>query len=103
MGSIALAQQPKGVFEVNNFYAISKAAVNMGMRRFSAWTRDRGIRVAILGPGAVRTKMYAETGAELSRANPPDVVITALIDYLETMTIEQTGTFRSFSGQTVPW
>ncbi|MEE8305758.1 MAG: SDR family oxidoreductase [Gammaproteobacteria bacterium] len=103
MGSLQLAQQPKGIFEANNFYGISKAAVNMGMRRFSSWVKDRNIRVAILAPGAVRTKMYRETGGELSRANPPEPVIAAFIDYLEKMTMEQTGNFQSYSGQTLPW
>ena len=103
MGSLELAPEPKGLFEAFNFYGMSKAAVNLGMRRYSAWVRDRGIRVAILSPGAVRTDMLAWTGFDVSKANPPEPVVAALSDYLEHMTLEQSGSFQSYDGRTVPW
>jgi NAD(P)-dependent dehydrogenase (short-subunit alcohol dehydrogenase family) len=103
MGSVELAPEPKGLFEAYNYYAMSKAAVNLGMRRYSSWVRERGIQVAILSPGAVRTDMLADTGFDVSKANLPEVVVSALSIYLEGMTIEQNGSFHSYDGRTLPW
>ncbi len=79
-------------------YRTSKAAVNMAMRARAFQLEARGILVAVINPGWVRTDMGGEgalISAEESAAGIRQVV--------EDLGPEQAGTFLSWDGSTYPW
>jgi NAD(P)-dependent dehydrogenase (short-subunit alcohol dehydrogenase family) len=84
------------------FYRISKAGVNMAMRTLQADVRDRGIIVTVLMPGAVATRMLAQTGY-LGPALSPEESVTNLISVITNLGPEQAGSFLQYDGKTLPW
>lgn len=97
MGSLALTRSGKFYF-----YRISKAGVNMAMRTLQADVRDRGIIVAVLMPGAVATRMLAQTGYR-GPALSPEESVTSLIKVISNLSPGQAGTFMQYDGKTLPW
>jgi NAD(P)-dependent dehydrogenase (short-subunit alcohol dehydrogenase family) len=97
MGSMTLTRS--GNFY---FYRISKAGVNMAMRTLQADVRDRGIIVAMLMPGAVATRMLAQTGYR-GPALSPEESVSRLIKVIINLSPEQAGTFLQYDGKTLPW
>lgn len=79
-------------------YRMSKAAVNAAGRSLAIDLRPRGIMVALLHPGYVRTGMTGERG-DLG----PDEAAAALLQRLDELTPETSGGFRHSNGQTLPW
>lgn len=79
-------------------YRMSKAALNMAGRSLSLDLRPRGIAVAILHPGWVKTDMTHGQGLI-------DAATSAggLIQRLDELTIETSGTFVHESGELLPW
>jgi NAD(P)-dependent dehydrogenase (short-subunit alcohol dehydrogenase family) len=79
-------------------YRMSKAALNaMGM----SLARDlssRGIAVAILHPGYVRTDMTGGSG----NVDPADAA-RMLIERIDGLTLENSGTFWHANGERLPW
>ena len=77
---------------------MSKAALNMAGRSLALDLHARGIAVAILHPGWVRTDMTAGSGlidAATSAAG--------LIQRIDELTLETSGTFVHQSGEELPW
>ncbi len=79
-------------------YRMSKAALNMAGKTLSIDLAPRGVAVALVHPGWVRTDMTAGQG--LIDARESAAGILARLDDLHLGT---TGTFWHQNGQTLPW
>lgn len=82
----------------NYGYRISKAAVNMAGKNLSIDLEPRGIAVFLLHPGYVATEMVNFSGP-----TPPETAAKGLIDRMDTLTVEQTGSFWHAEGYELPW
>ena len=101
-------------FEDELWYAISKAGVNMGMRRMAAQLKGDGVSVAILFPGPTATDMLAAAGIDLSKLQSPgqsgvktlqtpEQAVRGMIAFLEKLDLEKSGRFFGHDGEEVPW
>jgi NAD(P)-dependent dehydrogenase (short-subunit alcohol dehydrogenase family) len=79
-------------------YRMSKAALNAAGVSLARDLRGSGIAVAILHPGFVRTDMTDGSGTV-----EPDQAAKQLVDRLDALTLETTGTFWHANGQVLPW
>ncbi len=82
----------------NYGYRMSKAAANMAAVNLAVELRARGIAVAALHPGYVRTEMTGGHG-NIS----PEAAARGLILRLDELSMETTGTFWHADGQRLPW
>lgn len=79
-------------------YRSSKAALNAAMKSLAVDLKSRGIRVAILHPGWVRTDMGGPGGLiDVTES------VTGMRGVLEFVTIENSGRFFNYDGSIVPW
>ena len=78
-------------------YRMSKAAVNMVAKSLSVDLKDAGIGVFLLHPGYVSTDMTGHQGI------PVQQCAAGLIERMDTLDIEQTGTFWHQEGYLLPW
>ena len=94
------------------FYAMSKAALNMGLREFALDPGvKRGVITVLLSPGAVDTDMQRTIRSDMAQAGKPITsptrtpaeVAHALVLAIEQLTPEQNGKFYSLAGKEVPW
>lgn len=79
-------------------YTTSKTALNKAMTTIAEQLRPRGVIVALLCPGYVKTRMNVG-GATVEI---PDSV-NGMRKIIDTMTMADTGTFRRFSGEPIGW
>jgi len=79
-------------------YRMSKAALNAAGMSLARDLAASGVAVAILHPGWVRTDMTEQTG----NIDPADAA-KQLVDRLDALTPETTGTFWHANGQVLPW
>lgn len=79
-------------------YRSSKAAVNAVMKALSMELKDRGITVALLHPGWVRTDMGTEA-AEIS----VEESASGLRSVIAGLGLEDSGRFLSYEGKEIPW
>jgi NAD(P)-dependent dehydrogenase (short-subunit alcohol dehydrogenase family) len=79
-------------------YRMSKAAVNMAGRSLAHDLKPDGVAVAILHPGFVRTEM---TGGE-GLIDPPESA-AGLIQRIDELTLDTTGSFWHANGEQLPW
>ena len=79
-------------------YRMSKAALNAAGMSLARDLAPAGVAVAILHPGFVRTDMTERTG----NIDPADAA-KQLVDRLDALTPETTGTFWHANGQVLPW
>ena len=79
-------------------YRMSKAALNAAGMSLARDLKGSGIAVAILHPGWVRTEMTDHTG-NIDAAGAAQ----QLVERLDGLTLETTGTFWHANGQTLPW
>ena len=79
-------------------YRMSKSAVNAAGKSLSIDLKPRGIAVALLHPGWVRTDMTGYGGLI-----DPDESASGLIRRMEQLTMSSTGTFWHTNGQELPW
>jgi len=79
-------------------YRMSKAAVNIAGVSLAKDLADRGIAVALLHPGYVRTDMTGHEGFI-----DPDEAARGLIQRLDELTLETSGGFWHTSGERLPW
>lgn len=79
-------------------YRMSKAAGNMAGKSIAVDLEDRGIAVALLHPGYVRTDMTGNTGYVA-----PDEAASGLIRRMDELTLEDTGRFWHANGEELPW
>ncbi len=79
-------------------YRMSKAAVNAAGVSMAHELKDRNIAVGLLHPGYVRTGMTGNTGHV-----DPDEAAASLIERMEELDMNNTGSFRHASGESLPW
>jgi NAD(P)-dependent dehydrogenase (short-subunit alcohol dehydrogenase family) len=94
------------------FYAMSKAALNMGMREFALEAgAPRNVTTVLISPGAVDTSMQRDIRANMERLGKPITTPTstpvqvahAMVLAIEQLKPEQNGKFLALSGKEVPW
>lgn len=112
-GSVASVENVASAgYPSSYFYAMSKAALNMGLREFALDPGvKRGVITVLLSPGAVDTDMQRQIRADMVQAGKPITVPTrttaevahALVLLIEQLTPEQNGKFISITGKEVPW
>lgn len=79
-------------------YRMSKAALNAGSVSLAHDVKDRGVAVIILHPGFVKTDMTGSRGDVTA-----DVAASRLLDRIDELTLETSGTFRHANGEELPW
>jgi NAD(P)-dependent dehydrogenase (short-subunit alcohol dehydrogenase family) len=79
-------------------YRMSKAALNAAGKSLAIDLAPRGISVAILHPGMVKTEM---TGGHGNVA--PDEAARGLLARIDALGLENTGTFWHANGEVLPW
>jgi len=79
-------------------YRMSKAAVNMAGKSLSHDLKDQGIAVAILHPGWVQTDMTGHSGHV-----DAETAARGLINRMDELTLETTGSFWHAQGDLLPW
>lgn len=84
------------------FYRMSKAALNREMQIVAASTRSDGVTVVMLNPGPTLTEHQ-----EYLRGNEimleTSFTVENMIDTIGEVTIEDTGRFLRYDGETEPW
>ena len=80
-------------------YATSKAAVNKAMTLVAQQVRERGVIVALLCPGYVRTRMNVDGRAPVEARDS----VTAMRRIIEGLTLEESGSFTRYNGQSIAW
>lgn len=86
------------------FYGISKAALNMAMRKTGAELAERGIIVASIAPGLVLTDMLEMNRPSLApRARTPRESVEAMAVVIEHLDRSYDGQPRNYDGSTLPW
>ena len=79
-------------------YRMSKAAVNIAGVSLARDLADRGIAVALLHPGYVRTDMTGQEGFI-----DPDEAARGLIQRLDELSVTSSGGFWHTNGEALPW
>lgn len=79
-------------------YRMSKAALNMAGMSLARDLAPRGIAVAILHPGYVQTAMVS-FGGDISA----EVSAQRLVERIDFLTLETSGSFWHSNGETLPW
>ena len=79
-------------------YRMSKAAVNMAGMSLSRDLKPKGIAVALLHPGFVRTDMTGGNGYISAEESAK-----GLIDQIHRLSLETTGVFWHCNGEELPW
>lgn len=80
-------------------YRMSKVALNIAGRSLAIDLKPRGIAVAILHPGLVRTRMIDFNPQGIS----PEQAVRGLLARIEALTLESSGTFWHANGDVLPW
>lgn len=79
-------------------YRASKAAVNAIGKSLAVDLKPRGIAVVLLHPGYVATDMVGGSGDVA-----PEQAAGQLVERLDALTLEQSGTFVHANGSALPW
>jgi NAD(P)-dependent dehydrogenase (short-subunit alcohol dehydrogenase family) len=79
-------------------YRMSKAALNMAGASMAHDLKRRGIAVAILHPGFVRTEMTGRNG----NVDPADAA-KGLLERIDELSLETSGGFWHMNGERLPW
>ena len=79
-------------------YRMSKAAVNMAGVSLAHDLRPRGISVGLLHPGFVRTAMTGQNGNWNA-----DEAAACLVERIDEMSLDNSGSFRHANGEPLPW
>lgn len=80
-------------------YRMSKVALNIAGKSLAIDLRPRGIAVAILHPGLVRTRMINFNPQGIS----PEESVRGLLARIDALTLDTSGTFWHANGQLLPW
>jgi NAD(P)-dependent dehydrogenase (short-subunit alcohol dehydrogenase family) len=79
-------------------YRMSKAALNAAGKSLAIDLAPRGISVAILHPGMVKTEMTGSHGKV-----EPDAAARDLLARIDALNVGNTGTFWHANGEVLPW
>jgi len=80
-------------------YRMSKVALNMAGRSLAIDLKPRGIAVAILHPGLVRTRMINFNPQGIS----PEEAVRGLLQRIDALTLDTSGSFWHANGERLPW
>jgi NAD(P)-dependent dehydrogenase (short-subunit alcohol dehydrogenase family) len=80
-------------------YRMSKAALCMAGKSLAIDLKPRGIAVALLHPGLVRTRMTGFSEAGIS----PEQAVQGLLERIDALSLETSGSFWHANGQVLPW
>ena len=80
-------------------YRMSKVAVSMAGKSLAEDLKSKGIPVAILHPGLVKTRMTGFTNSGIT----PEQSVKGLLDRIDALNLENTGTFWHSNGEILPW
>lgn len=80
-------------------YRMSKVALNMAGRSLALDLQPRGIAVAILHPGLVRTRMVNFNPEGIS----PEQAVQGLLQRIDGLSLQTSGTFWHANGEVLPW
>ncbi len=80
-------------------YRMSKVALCMAGKSLSVDLKSKGIAVAILHPGLVSTRMTGFT----SNGIQPKESVKGLIQRIDELTLDNTGSFWHANGEILPW
>ena len=103
-GKIALISSRMGSIEDNNSggsygYRMSKVALCMAGKSLSVDLKSKNIAVAILHPGLVSTRMTGFT----TNGIQPEESVKGMIQRIDELTINNSGTFWHSNGDVLPW
>ena len=79
-------------------YRMSKSALNAAGKSLAVDLAPRGVAVALLHPGYVKTDMTANHGSV-----EPDAAARDLLTRIDALTPETSGTFWHANGEILPW
>ena len=101
---IALISSRMGSIEDNSSggsygYRMSKVALSMAGKSLSVDLKSKGIAVGILHPGLVSTRMTGFT----SNGIQPKESVKGLIQRIDELTLDNTGSFWHSNGEILPW
>jgi NAD(P)-dependent dehydrogenase (short-subunit alcohol dehydrogenase family) len=80
-------------------YRMSKVALNMAGKSLAIDLRPRGIAVALLHPGMVRTRMTGFSAQGISTEES----VRGLLERIDALRLETSGSFWHANGQELPW
>ena len=80
-------------------YRMSKVALNMAGTSLAIDLESRGIAVAILHPGLVRTRMIRFNPSGI----PPEQSVKGLLARIDGLTLATSGSFWHANGELLPW
>ena len=80
-------------------YRMSKVALNMAGRSLAIDLRPRGIAVALLHPGLVRTRMVNFNPQGIS----PEEAVRGLLARIDALSLATSGGFWHANGEVLPW
>ena len=80
-------------------YRMSKVALNMAGKSLAIDLEPRGIAVAILHPGLVRTRMIQFNPSGIS----PEQSVMGLLARIDCLTMANSGSFWHANGELLPW
>lgn len=80
-------------------YRMSKVALNMAGKSLAIDLKPRGIAVAILHPGLVRTRMVGFNPQGI----PPQQAVAGLLARIDALSLATSGTFWHANGEVLPW
>jgi NAD(P)-dependent dehydrogenase (short-subunit alcohol dehydrogenase family) len=80
-------------------YRMSKVALNMAGTSLAIDLKPRGIAVAILHPGLVRTRMINFNPQGIS----PEESVRGLLARIDALTLDNSGSFWHANGERLPW
>ena len=80
-------------------YRMSKVALNMAGKSLAIDLEPRGIAVAILHPGLVRTRMIQFNPSGI----PPEQSVKDLLARIDGLTMANSGSFWHANGELLPW
>ncbi|MCB4406885.1 SDR family oxidoreductase [Synechococcus sp. MU1642] len=80
-------------------YRMSKVALNMVGKTLAIDLESRGIAVAILHPGLVRTRMIRFNPSGI----PPEQSVKGLLARIDGLTLATSGSFWHANGELLPW
>ncbi|RQM07094.1 hypothetical protein DH86_00003875 [Scytalidium sp. 3C] len=107
LGSIEVGA---GLPNLANAYAVSKAALNMLIRKWGAVLKGEGVTSILIHPGWVGATEVGNTISSYIEKYAPDVPnipveesAEGVIKVIREATLENTGTFYNFDGTNIPW
>lgn len=80
-------------------YSSSKSALNRATTIVAEQLKDRGITVALLCPGMVKTRMDAWGNAGVSIQES----VSSMRPLIDTLSMAESGSFRDYTGRTIAW